>query len=347
MNKPERYKIPKAHSGERADKVMRVALKRKGLWEDDFTGRTFLRTLFESGEVTVSGLPIDGSKRLRSGETIFFTLPDKISMHKKETPLFLPEKLYENELFLVFNKPPFMAMHGGVGIRKSHYTFADFLIEHYPYIATVGESPERPGIVHRLDKNTSGVVLVAKTDQSYIDLKELFLERKINKTYIALAYGIFKEKKGEINFPIQRQKGSLKREIVRSQTEKALENAKDALTYYESLVSFNDASLVLLTPESGRMHQIRVHLQALHKAVLGDTLYSTRDSKKAYPEIKRQMLHAVRLEFDFAGTQYVFEAMPGEDFREALESLDGFQGSGYDYEALKSLLQSRASETKG
>jgi 23S rRNA pseudouridine1911/1915/1917 synthase len=337
MIKQERYKIPKAHSGERADKVMRIALKRKGFWEDDFTGRTFLRTLFESGEVTVSGLPIDGSKRLRSGETILFTLPDKVSMHKKETPLFLPEKLYENDLFLVFNKPPFMAMHGGVGIRKSHYTFADFLIEHYPEVATIGESIERPGIVHRLDKNTSGVVLVAKTEESYKALKDLFLERKIHKTYIALSYGIFKEKKGEITFAIQRQKGSLKREVVRSQTEKAVENAKDALTHYESLISFGDASLVLLTPETGRMHQIRVHLQALHKAVLGDTLYSTRDSKKAYPEIKRQMLHALRLEFDFAGTQYVFEAMPGEDFKEAVESLDGFHVSGYDYEALKGL----------
>jgi len=338
MNTPYTYKIPKMYSGERADKVVRVALKRKGLWENDFTGRTFLTALFEMGHVFVSGKAIDASKRLRSGETLQFSLPGQgIQKKTKDTPLFWPEKLYENEDFLVFNKPPFMSMHGGVGIRQNDYTFADFLRAKYPEVASIGESLERPGIVHRLDKNTSGVVLVAKTEEAYHGLKEIFLERKIYKTYIALCYGLFKEKEGVINFPIRRQKSSLKREVVRSKTEQALEKAKSATTNYQCLASFKDASLVMLKPETGRMHQIRVHLQALHKAVLGDSLYSTRDSKQAYPHIKRQMLHAVRLEFDFQGTSYVFEAMPGEDFQKALESLDGFQGSGYDYEALKSL----------
>ena len=338
MNIAYTYKIPKAYSGERADKVVRAALKRKGLWENDFTGRTFLTALFEAGQVAVLDIPIDASKRLRSGETIQFNLPDEDAKKlTKDTPLSLPEKLYENEHFLVFNKPAFMSMHGGVGIRHNDYTFADFLREYHPEVIAIGESLERPGIVHRLDKNTSGVVLVAKTEESYAGLKELFLERKIHKTYIALCYGVFKDTEGSITFPIRRQKSSLKREIVRSKTEQALENAKSAITKYRCLVSFADASLVMLEPETGRMHQIRVHLQALHKAVLGDTLYSTRDSQRAYPHIKRQMLHAVRLEFDFLGTSYVFEAMPGEDFREALMNLDGFQGSGYDYEALKSL----------
>ncbi len=338
MNTPYTYKIPKAYSGERADKVVRVALKRKGLWKNDFTGRTFLTALFEAGQVAVLGTPIDASKRLRSGETLQFSLPDEEAKKlAKETPRFLPETLYENEYFLVFNKPAFMSMHGGVGIRQNDYTFADFLREYYPAVTSIGESLERPGIVHRLDKNTSGVVLVAKTEESYTGLKELFLERKIHKTYLALCYGTFKEKDGVITFPIRRQKSSLKREIVRSKTGQALENAKSAITNYTCLVSFKDASLVMLKPKTGRMHQIRVHLQALHKAILGDTLYSTRDSQRAYPDIKRQMLHALRLEFDFLGTSYVFEAMPGEDFKEATESLDGFQGSGYDYEALKSL----------
>ncbi|MEK9174227.1 MAG: RluA family pseudouridine synthase [Patescibacteria group bacterium] len=338
MNTSYTYKIPKAYSGERADKVVRAALKRKGLWENDFTGRTFLTALFEAGQVSVLDTPIDASKRLRSGETIQFNLPDEEDKKRaKDTPRFLPEKLYENEHFLVFNKPAFMSMHGGVGIRQNDYTFADFLRDSYTEVAGIGESVERPGIVHRLDKNTSGVVLIAKTQEAYTGLKELFLERKIHKTYVALCYGVFKEVEGSITFPIRRQKSSLKREIVRSKTEQALENAKSAITNYRVIVSFNDASLVMLEPETGRMHQIRVHLQALHKAVLGDTLYSTRDSQRAYPDIERQMLHALRLEFDFQSTSYVFEAMPGEDFREALESLDGFRGSGYDYEALKSL----------
>jgi 23S rRNA pseudouridine1911/1915/1917 synthase len=342
MQTPYTYKIPKAYSGERADKVIRVALKRKGLWENDFTGRTFLTALFEAGQVSVLGTPIEASKRLRSGEILEFSLPDEEEKKlAKDTPSHLPERLYENEHFLVFNKPPFMSMHGGVDIRQNNYTFADFLRDRYPEVAAIGESLERPGIVHRLDKNTSGVVLVAKTEEAYTGLKELFLERKIHKTYIALCYGVFKEQEGTITFPIRRQKSSLKREIVRSKTEEALENAKSAITNYRVIASFNDTSLVMLEPKTGRMHQIRVHLQALHKAVLGDTLYSTRDSARAYPDIKRQMLHALRLEFDFLGTSYVFEAMPGEDFEEATESLDGFRGSGYDYEALKSLFSTK------
>ncbi len=274
MNTPYTYKIPKMYSGERADKVIRAALKRKGLWENDFTGRTFLTALFESGQVAVLGTPIDASKRLRSGETLQFSLPDEEAKKlAKETPRFLPEKLYENEHFLVFNKPAFMSMHGGVGIRQNDYTFADFLREYYPEVTSIGESLERPGIVHRLDKNTSGVVLVAKTEESYASLKELFLERKIHKTYIALCYGTFKDMEGTITFPIRRQKSSLKREIVRSKTDEALENAKSAITNYTCLVSFQDASLVMLEPKTGRMHQIRVHLSDSGLPIVGDKIY--------------------------------------------------------------------------
>lgn len=330
------YKIPRALSGERADKTLRQALLDKHVVESELEGRSFLTTLFEAGRVRVGGKAVTAGKRLRSGEILEFSVPETTIQPKNEPPIW-PEKIYENEYLMVFHKPAFMAMHGGVGIRQTEYTFTDYLLAHYPELATIGESSERPGIVHRLDKDTSGIVLVAKTDEAYLGLKTLFLERKIRKTYIALCYGLFKEKHGIIDFPIRRQRTTLKRAIVRSKTEKALEGAKEAVTEYTVLESFTDTSLVLLKPRTGRMHQIRVHLQALHKAILGDTLYATRDALKAYPHIKRQMLHALRLEFDLFGTQYSFEVMPGKDFEEALQSLDGFQGSGYDYEALKSL----------
>lgn len=330
------YKIPRALSGERADKIVRQALKDKQRVLGESDGRSFLTSLFEASRVRVAGEVVSSGKRLRSGEVIQIDVPEVVAPVKKE-PAIWPEKVYENEHVLVFHKPAFMAMHGGVGIRQTEYTFADYLNAHYPAISTIGESSERPGIVHRLDKDTSGIVLVAKTDEAYTALKNLFLERKIQKTYVALCYGLFKDETGIIDFPIRRQRTTLKRAIVRSKTEKALEGAKEAVTEYQVLAMFEDTSLVLLKPKTGRMHQIRVHLQALHKAILGDTLYATRDALKAYPHIQRQMLHALRLEFDLFGTQYSFEVTPGKDFQEALESLDGFQGSGYDYEALKSL----------
>ena len=208
MTLVERYKIPRAFSGERADKILRQALQEKKLNQSAFTGRSFLLRLFEEERVKVAGEVISSGRRLRSGEVLEFSLPATQSKAKK-TPLFYPQEVYENEHFFVFAKPPFMAMHGGKGIREEEYTFADYLLKQYPEVTSIGESPERPGMMHRLDKDTSGIVLIARTEEAYSGLKELFLERKIQKTYLALCFGLFSDRSGVIDFPIRRQRSSL------------------------------------------------------------------------------------------------------------------------------------------
>lgn len=332
------YRVPKTLAGERADRVLQRAIQ-KQVKDNPIkkTTRQEALALFEAGLVTLDGKVLSPSRRLLAGDRIEYKLPLKEKKQKKDTQENLPLVLFQNEDFIVLNKPAGIAMHGGEGIRASMYTVKDYLLESFPYLKGVGEEEERPGIVHRLDKDTSGVLLIAKTQPVYEELKAYFTERKIKKRYIALAYGSFKEATGTVNFPLERAKNSLKRVVTRKKLDDEAYKAKAAETDYRVLLQLEDAALVLLEPKTGRMHQIRVHLQALGKPILGDKLYGTKVSYLAYPLIERQMLHAISLEFSLFGTQYSFQALPPNDFIKSLKSLDGFERSGYDYEALESL----------
>ena len=205
-------------------------------------------------------------------------------------------------------------------------TLTEWLLERYPEIKNVGDDPQtRPGIVHRLDKDTSGIMLVPKT-QAYFDyLKKLFQEHKIKKIYQALACGMFKEKTGVINKPIGIKDGTIKRSVYSDKM------AKEAITEYRVLKTYSLSesdeskgyySLLEVTPKTGRTHQIRIHLSSIGHPILGDMLYGNKPSKKLSEElgIKRQMLHAVRIEL---------ETRPGErvsleaDMPEDMEKMAG------------------------
>jgi len=232
-----------------------------------------------------------------------------------------PEVIFENADFVVIDKPAGLVVHGArVSERRradaahagkargAEPTLVDWLVKRYPKIKTVGDDPAlRPGIVHRLDKATSGVMIVAKTQASFEELKKLFQEHRMRKTYYALVHGVPKNLRGTIDAPIGIKNGSLKRSIHSSKM------AKSAVTEYSvvKVIGKNDKdgvaqyALLKVNPLTGRTHQIRVHLASIGHPIVGDALYGKKTDAAAAP---RLMLHAAALIFsDDAGNRFEFE----------------------------------------
>jgi 23S rRNA pseudouridine1911/1915/1917 synthase len=214
-----------------------------------------------------------------------------------------PTIIYEDKDFLAVNKPSGLMVHPArvsdkKKMKEKEPTLTDWLLLRYPEIKNVGDDPEfRPGIVHRLDKETSGVMLIPRNQKYFEYLKSLFKNHAIKKIYLALVLGVPKEQKGIINAPIGIKNGTLKRS-VRSQ-----KMTKDAVTEYKVLKTMrfpdavgNDApfSLLEVSPMTGRTHQIRVHLASIGHPVVGDFLYGPKKQPKW---ASRLMLHARSLEF--------------------------------------------------
>ena len=242
--------------------------------------------------------------------------------------------IYQNEDFIVINKPPGISVHGGDTV--SGLTVVDFLLEKFPEIKTVGDEPEirpapqgearsflkneRPGIVHRLDKDTSGVMVVARMQESFEILKDIFKNRLAEKTYYAIVCGKVSPEKGVISFSIGRLVANpLKRGV--EQGSRKIRGARDAVTEYKVLKAGEKYSLLEVFPKTGRMHQIRVHLSALHRPIACDTVYGGK--KVCCPAgCGRQLLHARSLSFVYSdGQRFSFEADYPKDFSLALKSV--------------------------
>ncbi|MFA5173355.1 MAG: RluA family pseudouridine synthase [Candidatus Paceibacterota bacterium] len=224
------------------------------------------------------------------------------------------ETVFEDENILAVNKPAGVLTHGLSGKKSSQETVADFFVKKFPSASSVGDNPkERPGIVHRLDRDTSGILLLAKNQAAFLYLKNLFQERKIEKTYLAVVHGFIKEDKGEINKPIGLKSGTIKHSVF---SEKL---AKPALTFFQVIKRVEnggDFSVLKVMPKTGRTHQIRVHLASLNHPILGDKLYG----KKTDKEIPLY-LHALSLEFPLLdGTKIRLEADPPEIFEKFLST---------------------------
>ncbi len=216
--------------------------------------------------------------------------------------------IHETPDYLVLFKPAGVLMHGVKISPKnkrqrsetadSECSVADWLLENYPEVKNVGDDPEnRPGIVHRLDKDTSGVVIIPRNQKFFDYLKDLFQNHQVKKTYIALVWGIPREKKGVIDKKIYLKPGSTKRSVFGGKM------GKEATTGYETLESwripekkgkFQEFSLLKITPKTGRTHQIRVHLASIGHPVVGDPLYGKRQNPFG---LESQFLHADSLEF--------------------------------------------------
>lgn len=230
-----------------------------------------------------------------------------------------PDIIFSNEHFIIVNKPAGIPVHGGD--RVIGPTLADVLLEKFPEIKTVGDEPAlRPGIVHRLDKDTSGVMVIARTQEVFLALKKLFQERRVEKIYHAIVCGSPKETSGMINFPIGRLVANpLKRGVAVGSRQ--IRGEREAITEFRVVKSGEKFSLLELKPKTGRMHQIRVHCAAIHHPVACDQIYGGK--KVCCPGgMGRQPLHARTLSFSYPeGKRWSFEADYPEDFAVAVRDV--------------------------
>lgn len=231
--------------------------------------------------------------------------------------------IYEDDNILAVNKPAGLPVHGDG--KSKEKTFADWLVKNYPGIGNVGDNPEfRPGIVHRLDKDTSGILLVAKNQKAFEFLKKQFQERRIKKEYTALVYGKIKNKKGVIDSPIGRSKRDFRKKSV---SEETTGRVREAITEYKVSRIFCDTktgkfyTLIKAYPKTGRTHQIRVHLKAIGHPVVCDKLYGPKRGE--YPfGLNRHFLHASSLELTLPdGVKIKLEAGLPDDLENVLLKL--------------------------
>jgi 23S rRNA pseudouridine1911/1915/1917 synthase len=219
--------------------------------------------------------------------------------------------IYEDGDVLAIDKPAGLLVHGPDSL-------VDWLKEKYPEIKKVGDDPERPGIVHRLDKDTSGVLLAAKNQKTFEYLKSQFRDRKIKKKYLALVHGNVKNDSGVIDLPIAKSKSDFRK---RAAVGKTIGKEREAVTEYLVKKRFKDFTLVEAYPQTGRTHQIRVHFKAIGHPIAGDRLYGPQKRINSLG-LKRHFLHAAFLDFVLQnGSRVRFEADLPDDLQKALNML--------------------------
>ncbi len=244
--------------------------------------RSRIQQWIESGRVRVDGKPQKRSYQLRGGEQI--QVEPAMAAPLRAMPEDLPlEILYEDAAVIAVNKPAGMVVHAGAGIHSG--TLVNALLHRFKKLSDVG-GELRPGIVHRLDRFTSGVILVARTDAAHRDLASQFATRRVEKVYVALVHGRVKADRGRVELPITRHP------TQRTRMTSRLERGRAALTEYRVLRRLEKFTLLEVRIGTGRTHQIRVHLSGLHHPVVGDKLYGAPPSS-----LGRYFLHAQRITF--------------------------------------------------
>jgi len=271
--------------------------------------RSRLQQLIRTGFVTLNGGATRARHLVHTGDKIELTEPPLEKLDNQPEPIPL-EILFEDKDIIVINKPAGLVVHPGAGHRQ--HTLVNALLGHCATLSGIG-GKERPGIVHRLDKETSGCLVVAKNDKAHRELSRQFAERTIEKIYLAVVAGRLRKKTGVIEATIGRH------HIHRQRMSVASPRGRPAKTEYRVVCSGNQTSLVECRLYSGRTHQIRVHLHHLGHPVLGDKVYAARLAKN-FP---RHMLHAWKLGFRHpsSGGWKDFEAPPPNDFTAAIKTI--------------------------
>ena len=274
----ESFFISDVESGERLDKILANRLK-------DLGSRTYFQFLIDEGQVLLNGEPVKKRVKPLSGDEIEieYRLTPELNLKPENIPLNI---IFEDEFIIVVNKPPGMVVHPAVGNWTG--TFVNALLYHCSSLLNKDDSNLRPGIVHRLDKDTSGLIIAAKTSEAHKKLVEMFSLRDIHKEYLAICLGNPGE--GSIDLPIGRHPVQRKMMTVLQQ------GGKPALTHFRSLAHDEKLSLVSLIIETGRTHQIRVHMKHKGTPVLGDLVYGVPSANTKYGTT-RQLLHAHKLSF--------------------------------------------------
>ena len=281
--------------------------------------RVALKRLIEQGHVRVNGHTVKPTHRPRAGEQIEIHWPvvRPAEAQPEEIPLDI---LFEDKSLLVLNKPAGLVVHPAAG--NEEHTLVNALLHHCKGSLSGIGGVARPGIVHRLDKETSGCLVVAKNDETHLALSKQFAAREVGKIYNAILCGELTRESGEVRAAIARHPTHRKRMAVRDDN-----SGRAAHTTYRVLERLNSATFVEAQLHTGRTHQIRVHFQFLGHPLVGDETYGSRQNKKLSEltgyEPPRVMLHARELSFIHprTGKEMSFEAPLPEDFREALKSL--------------------------
>ncbi len=251
--------------------------------------RSQLKKIILNGQVTVNDQLTTVHHWLKNGDVINLQEAKEAA---KPGKLIAPKIIDQTEDYLVINKPAGLLVHPTE--RGETNTLADWLKDKFPEINKVGDDPVRPGIMHRLDKEASGLMVIALNQPSFNSLKKQFQERKVSKEYYTLIYGRLQEDDGVINRPLERNK---KTGLMIAQT--TLDGGKEAVTQYEVVQKYLNYTLLKVKTLTGRQHQIRAHLYSIGHSLVGDKLYVTKDLRKKKKTLAdaRLFLHASYLKF--------------------------------------------------
>jgi len=273
--------------------------------------RSDVQRAIKSGDVSVDEkIATRVSSKVSTGQTIQIRLADS-----PVEPLTVPANIslnvvYEDEDIAVIDKPVGMTVHPGAGHVDD--TLANAAVHRWPQISGIGE-PDRPGIVHRLDRDTSGLMVIALSQRAYEKLSEMIRDREITRIYSALVHGVPKNSEGVVDAPIGRSPHGRTRQAVR-------EDGRPSRTHYRVEYELGDYAYLEVRLETGRMHQIRVHMDAIGHPVIGDQTYGRR---KNLPNLNRQFLHASKLEFahPVSGEPISVSSEIPDDLKRALDTL--------------------------
>ena len=309
--------------------AIRVSQKGAGRRLDQFLSETSLnlsrsreKNLIQKHLIFLNQKPIKPSVHVKTGDIVSGTLPEPEPLSLKAEPIPLTV-LYEDSFIIVVDKPSGMVVHPAYGNPSG--TLVNALLYHCKDLAGIN-GVLRPGIVHRLDKDTSGVMVVAKDDGAYHHLAKQFKNRTVKKTYRAIVYGKLSGDEGLIDSEIGRHPSERKRMSIRTK------KGRPAITRWRKLEEFDGATLLEIFPQTGRTHQIRVHLSSIGHPILGDPLYGRKGRpgaiydpvlRECVKRLNRQALHAQQLEFTHprTGERVQFVSPMPRDMEEVLEWL--------------------------
>lgn len=273
--------------------------------------RTSAQRLIEDGNILVNGKNAKVSYKIQENDKISVEIPEpkQIELKAQNIPI---EIIYEDSDIIVVNKPKGMVVHPANGNPDGTLVNAIMAICKDSLSGIGGEI--RPGIVHRIDKDTSGLLIVAKNDNAHVKMSEQIKNHEVKKTYIALVRGVFKENEATIDMPIGRSTSDRKKMSVNK-------NGKNAITHIKVLKRFDKYTLLKVNIETGRTHQIRVHLSHIGYPIVGDYTYSNGKNKFG---VEGQMLHAYKIKFKHPTTneEVEFKAELPKYFKDILEKLD-------------------------
>ncbi len=296
--------VDESNSNQRLDKLLSASLK-------DFS-RTYIAKLIDEGNCLVNGKEAKSSLKLKSGDVIEIEIPEakELEIEKEDIELDI---VYEDHDILIINKPQGMVVHPANGHQE--HTLVNAILHHCEDLSGIN-GVLRPGIVHRIDKDTSGLICVAKNDKAHLALAEQLKDHTMARTYIALIRGVIPENSGEINLPIGRDPHNRQKMAVTRQ------NSKEAITYFKVLKRFSNNTLVECRLKTGRTHQIRVHLSYIGYPVEGDPLYAGRKYDTIYKNGQLLVATSLKLIHPSSKEEMEFNIELPDYFKDILNHLE-------------------------